>query len=152
MKSASKTIAIVSTFIFTSCFVSCSDNLDDQPIQDNVQTTSLMTVAINTETLASEQEQQVVELADSLTGELENKTVKWMSFYDPWHPTGTGNSKPVAVELFEKKYGGEIVYYPTTWENQYNDLSINILGGEGIDFFPATEAIPKCVKIGRAHV
>ena len=148
MKSVSKIIAIISAFTVTSCFASCSDNSNGQSLQDDVQTTTSMTVAINTETLAPEQEQQVVELADSLTGELENKTVKWLSFYDPWHPTGTGNSKPVSVELFEKKYGGEIVYYPTTWANQYNDLSTNILGGEGIDFFPATEAVPKCVISG----
>ena len=49
------------------------------------ETTTAFTVEINTETLAPEQEEQVNALADSLTGELENKTIKWLSFYDPWH-------------------------------------------------------------------
>lgn len=112
------------------------------------ETTTAFTVEINTETLAPEQEAQVNDLADTLTGELENKTVKWLSFYDPWHPTGLGNTKPVSVELFEKKYGGVIESYSTTWANQYSDLSTYILGGEGIDFFPASEAVPKCVISG----
>lgn len=71
-----------------------------------------------------------------------------MSFYDPWHPTGLGNTKPVSVELFEKKYGGVIEYFPTTWASQYDDLSTMILSGEGIDFFPAAEAVPKCMLSG----
>ena len=52
-----------------------------------------MTVEINTETLAPEQQEQVSALAETLTDkELENKTIKWLSFYDPWHPTsGFGN-------------------------------------------------------------
>ena len=112
------------------------------------ETTTALTVAINTETLAPEQEEQVADLADSLTGELENKNVKWLSFYDPWHATTQGNTKPVSMELFEKKYGGEVEYYQTTWANQYSDLSTFVLGGEGIDFFPASEAVPKCVISG----
>ncbi len=52
------------------------------------------------------------------------------------------------MELFEKKYDGVIETYSTTWANQYSDLSTFILGGEGIDFFPAAEAVPKCVLSG----
>lgn len=64
-------------------------------------------------------------------------------------PSATlGNTKPVSVELFEKKYGGNIETIMTTWENQYSDLSTKVLGGEGVDFFPATEAVPKCVISG----
>lgn len=79
------------------------------------QTVTAVTVEINTATMAAEQQEQVEELADTLTGELENKTVKWLSFYDPWHATTQGNTKPVSMELFEQKYGGEIEYYQTTW-------------------------------------
>lgn len=152
MKKISKTIAFIFALTFTAGAAACSQEEDGQTrhgyLMDESQTTPAMTVEVNTETLAPEQEAQVSDLADSLEGELSNKTVKWLSFYDPWHPTGQGNSKPVSVELFEKRYGGEIEYYPTTWANQYTDLSTNILGGEGIDFFPATEAVPKCVISG----
>ena len=52
--------------------------------------------------------------------------------------------------MFEKKYGGEIQYYPTTWENRFNDLSTYVLGGEGIDFFPGddTANFPKGIVSG----
>lgn len=151
MKNISKTMALISALAITATSAACSSNSDERSghgyLLDEAQTTPSMTVPINTETLAPEQEQQVADLADSLTGELENKTIKWMSFYDPWHPTGQGNSKPVSVELFEKRYGGEIEYYPTTWANFWNDLSTNVLGGVGIDFFP-DRVVPKCVVNG----
>ena len=151
MKKFGKIIAFTAALASLSAsFTACGSSSDDEVLVDasDTVTTTQATVAINTETLAPEQDQQVADLADSLTGELTNKTVKWLSFYDPWHPTGTGNTKPVSVELFEKKYGGEIEYIPTTWANQFNDLSTNILGGEGIDFFPAVEAVPKCAVSG----
>ena len=111
----------------------CGSSGDDGEhgyLLDDTTTTTAFTVELNTETLAPEQEEQVGNLADSLTGKLENKTIKWLSFYDPWHLTGLGNTKPVSVELFEKKYDGVIETYSTTWANQYSDLSTFILGGE----------------------
>ncbi|MGN1136044.1 MAG: carbohydrate ABC transporter substrate-binding protein [Oscillospiraceae bacterium] len=146
-----KAAASVAAVVFAaSALTACGEEDSEHGyLMAESETTPPVTVAINTETLAPEQEEQVADLADTLTDmELENKTIKWMSFYDPWHPTGQGNSKPVSVELFEKKYGGVIEYYPTTWANQYSDLSTYVLSGEGIDFFPASEAVPKCVISG----
>ena len=147
-KAAAALMAICMTAGLTACGNSGDDSGEHGYLLEETTTTTQVTVAINTETLAPEQEEQVANLADSLTGELENKKIKWMSFYDPWHPTGAGNSKPVSVELFEKKYGGEIEYIPTTWATQFDELSTSILGGDGIDFFPAAEAIPKCAING----
>lgn len=147
MKNIKKAIAAAVSLCMAAGLTACGSERQGILLEES-ETTTQMTVALNTETLAPEQQEQVADLADSLTGELENKTVKWMSFYDPWHPTGAGNSKPVSVELFETKYGGEIEYIPTTWENQMSDLATKVLGGEGIDFFPAVEAIPQCVISG----
>lgn len=134
---------------FTACGSSSDDSEGHGYLLEETTTTTAVTVEVNTETLAPEEDEQMQNLADSLTGELDNKVVKWLSFYDPWHATGEqGNSKPVSTELFEKKYGGEIKTYTTTWANQYDDLSTMILGGEGIDIFPAAEAVPKCVITG----
>jgi len=146
-----KTAAFCTALCITASMTACGSSGDDSEhgyLLDDTTTTTAFTVELNTETLAPEQDAQVNDLADSLTGELENKTIKWLSFYDPWHPTGFGNTKPVSVELFEKKYDGVIETYSTTWANQYSDLSTFILGGEGIDFFPAAEAVPKCVLSG----
>lgn len=140
-------MALSLTIVFS--LTACGGDEGGHGYLNETTTEARQTVAVNTETLAPEQQEQVAALADSLPDtELSNKTVKWMSFYDPWHPTGEGNSKPVSVELFEQKYGGVIEYLPTTWANQENDLSVAILGGEGVDFFPAIEAIPKYVMSG----
>ena len=145
MKNFRKIIAFISAVSVTAGLTACAGSSNGTASETTAETTTALTVAVNTETLAPEQQEQVADIADSLTGELENKTVKWLSFYDPWHPTGAGNTKPVSVELFEKKYGGEIEYYASSWSTIYTDLSTYVLSGEGIDFFPASEAVPKCV-------
>lgn len=149
MKNHKRALAFALAVSATAGLSACSDDGGEHGYLNATETTTQQTVALNTETLAAEEEEQVAELTDSLTDtELENKNIKWLAFWDPWHPTGQGNSKPVAVELFEKKYGGTIEYYPTTWENMANDLSVSVLGGEGIDFFPGMDSIPKYVISG----
>lgn len=102
-------------------------------------TTTAATVEVNTETLAAEEEDVLAGAMAKLQDvELENKEIKWLAHYDI-NPSGTGASKSVALEMFERKYGGSIKYYQTTWENRYNDLSTYVLGGEGIDFFPGDD-------------
>ena len=112
-------------------------------------TTTAKTVAENTETLAAEEEEALSTALSQLQDvELENKEIKWLAHYDI-NPGGNGASKKVELELFERKYGGSIKYYPTTWENRYNDLSTYVLGGEGVDFFPSDTAnLPKGIISG----
>lgn len=80
---------------------------------------------------------------------LKNKTVKWLAHYDV-NSAGVNSSKPAGVELFEKKYGGKIEWYPTTWERRYDDLATCILGGQSIDIFPGEDVynLPKGVVNG----
>ena len=68
---------------------------------------------------------------------LENGTIKWLATYDI-NPD-LGKPKMFALELFESKYGGKVEWIPTTWDNRYNDLSTNVLGGSSPDLFPAQE-------------
>ena len=81
---------------------------------------------------------------DLLTGELENKKIKWLSDWDI-NPDGTGKNVPTELAVFQERYGGEIEYYPTTYENRYDDLAQYIQSDEGIDFFYAgnLDAFPK---------
>lgn len=65
---------------------------------------------------------------------LENKTVRLLSYYDPFNE-GSNSSKSESLKYFEKKYGGEVKLYKTTWENRYSDLSQYVLSGEGIDMY-----------------
>lgn len=127
-----------------------NDGSSDATSEETTTTTTAKTVAVNTEEL---KEDEAAALEDTMSQlqdvELENKTIKWLAHYD-LNPSSNGASKSVGLEMFEKKYGGEIQYYPTTWENLFNDLSTYVLGGEGIDFFPGdyTANFPKGIVSG----
>ena len=57
----------------------------------------------------------------------------------------------LSLDLFERKYDGEIEYIQTTWSNRFTDLSTNILGGTGIDFCAGgdLDSYPKGVPNGQ---
>ncbi|MGN0603400.1 MAG: ABC transporter substrate-binding protein [Oscillospiraceae bacterium] len=118
--------------------------------EEPVVTTTQATVPINTAELSEEESEQMKGVADLLTGELENKTIKWMSFYDPFHATTSGNTKSLSLELFEEKYDGVIEYYETTWQDRFDKLAVFISSGEGIDFIPGgdLDSFPNCVING----
>ena len=114
-----------------------------------VTTTPAITTEINTETLAAEEADALAPaLAQLQDVELANKEIKWLAHYDI-NPGTNGASKKVELELFERKYGGSIKWYQTTYENRYNDLSTYVLGGEGIDFYASdTGNLPKGIISG----
>ncbi len=85
----------------------------------------------------NEEQAAVVEQVDVEAEKLENGTLKFLSFWDI-NPT-EGKPVPVALQLFQTKYGGKIEYWPTTWETRYNDLATKVLGGDSPDMFSATD-------------
>ena len=91
--------------------------------------------------------EQLAELAKSderLTGELENKTIKWLSTWDI-NSDDTGKTTPVELAIFQERYGGKIEWHQTTHSARYDDLANAINSDEGIDFFYAGDwdAFPK---------
>ena len=147
-----KIAAALAAVIFASAALTSCSGADDQEQITTAETTTAITVEINTETLAPQDEQAVDDVTSLLKDvELENKTIKWFSFYDPFHATTSGNQKALSLELFEKKYGGEIEYIATTWQQRFSDLSTNILGGTGIDFTPGgdLDSFPRGVPNGQ---
>ncbi len=152
MKNTKKILAGIMALAMTAGFTACGGGDEEsggttaagggaeaETTTEATTTTTAATVAINEEGL-KEDEESVLENAMSQLqdAELENKEIKWLAHYDI-NPSGNGASKSVALEMFERKYGGSIKYYSTTWENRYNDLSTYVLGGEGIDFFPGDD-------------
>lgn len=85
------------------------------------------------------------EKSDLLTGELENKTIKWLSSWDINSADNDGKSTPAFLVAFEERYGGKIEWYQCTHEERYEQLAKAINGNEGIDFFYAgdLDAFPK---------
>ena len=76
-----------------------------------------------------------------LTGELENKTIKWMASWD----INKAEDVPVDLALFQERYGGKIEFHQVIYEERYDKLTQAIQSGEGIDFFSAgdMDAFPK---------
>ena len=151
MKNIKRLFAGLTALAAVGSLTACSGGDSDAPITE-ATTTTAKTVEINTETLSAEDESALDDVASNmLTGELENKTIKWFSFYDPFHATTSGNTKALSLELFETKYGGEIEYVETTWANRFNDLSTKILGGEGVDFIAGgdLDGFPRGVPNGQ---
>ncbi len=87
--------------------------------------------------MATETRESLAELAktdERLTGELENKTIKWLSDWDI-NSDDTGKTTPIELAIFQERYGGEVEWYQTTYGARYDNLANYINSDEGIDFF-----------------
>lgn len=156
MKRLKKALSGVLALAMTAGFAACSSegnpsggNSADATTTTEATTTTAVTVAVNENELSDEQADALSNAMSQLQDvELENKEIKWLAHYDI-NPSTNGASKKVELELFERKYGGHITWIPTTWENRYNDLSTNVLGGTGVDFYASdTGNLPKGIISG----
>lgn len=86
----------------------------------------------------------VVAGEELLTGELENKTIKWLSTWDI-NPDSSGKNVPMELAIFQERYGGVVESKIVAYAGRYDALANAINGDEGIDFFPASDfdAFPK---------
>ena len=117
--------ASLAAVILTASLASCNKPSDGKT--DNLDT-------------ATREELASLAAKDSrLTGELENKTIKWMANW------GFSAEKDPNLVVFQERYGGNIEETIIDWSVRYDKLATAINGDEGIDFFPAgdTDAFPK---------
>ncbi len=152
-----KTLAGLSALTFALSLSACGGSSDSgnagggEGVATTAETTTAITVELNTETVSEEDQGTLDKAADEFLPdvELENKTIKWLAHYDLNPNTSAGVSESIPLNLFRTKYGGQIEWITTTWNSRYSDLSTMVLGGEGIDFFPCdTAALPKGVISG----
>lgn len=130
MKNVRKTIAFVSALALMGSMTACGSTGDSGASETT-------TVSTAPKELDEEDKAAVAEVDIGDDEKLENGTIRWLATYDI-NPD-KGKPKMFALELFESKYGGSVEWIPTTWENRYNDLSANVLGGTSPDLFPAQE-------------
>lgn len=143
MQKIKRVIAGICAFSAVMGFSACDNGDSDGGTAQGSGTSATTTTATVGETLASEDE-EALGGAESMLRDAENekKVIKFLSNWDI-NPSA-GESIPAALSLFQKKYDGKVEYIPTTWEARYSDLSTNVLGGTGIDFFSIEEdALPK---------
>jgi hypothetical protein len=62
----------------------------------------------------AEEVAQIAAGDERLTGELSNKTIKWMANWDI-NPDATGKSTPIELAIFQSRYGGKVEYVPVDW-------------------------------------
>ncbi len=157
MRNSKKIFAGILALTMTAGLTACGSddansggNTAEETTTAEVTTTTAVTVEKNTETLKEDEATALEEGAMTQLQDIElaNKEVKYLAHYD-LNPSGNGASKKVENELFERKYGGSLKWYQTTWENRYNDLSTYVLGGEGIDFYVSDSGnLPKGIISG----
>ncbi|HCR74084.1 MAG TPA: sugar ABC transporter substrate-binding protein, partial [Ruminococcus sp.] len=90
MKKIAAALLVSAAVLLTAC--SASDSSDKNKASDEIQK-KLDGI------LSSD--------GELLTGELENKTIKFLSTWDI-NPDATGKSVPLELALFQQKYGGNI--------------------------------------------
>ncbi|MBR5405483.1 MAG: ABC transporter substrate-binding protein [Oscillospiraceae bacterium] len=81
---------------------------------------------------------EIASQSELLTGELENKTIKWMANWDI-NPDGTGKNVPIELAIFQSRYGGKVEFTNVDWNSKFDALANAINGDTGIDFFPASD-------------
>ncbi len=126
MKKAKQFIAAAVSVLLAASVVSCGSG------GQNEKTDKL-------DTATREELAKIAAKDERLTGELENKTIKWMANW------GFSTEKDTNYVVFQERYGGRIEPVIIDWEVRYDKLATAINGDEGIDFFPAgdTDAFPK---------
>ena len=116
-KSARIALHCLLAMVLTIPLVACgSDTKDTTPKKD----------------MSANTREQLAELAKSderLTGELENKTIKWMSDWDI-NSDDTGKTTPIELAVFQERYGGQIEWHQTTYGARYDNLA-NAINSDG---------------------
>ncbi|MDO5558850.1 MAG: ABC transporter substrate-binding protein [Oscillospiraceae bacterium] len=126
MYKSKKIIAAFTSVLLAACICSCNSSSDSSSTKD----------------VSPQTRQELASLAakdERLTGELENKTIKWMA---NWNLNTDSNIERV---VFQERYGGNIEETIVDWDSRYEKLAAAINSDEGIDFFSAGDfdAFPK---------
>lgn len=93
-------------------------------------------------TMNSEQQQQAEEI-ETKEFELENKSITFLASWA--RNPANGKNKDVALELFQSRYGGEVVDIVVPDADRYDRLAALVTAGDSPDFFSAgdMDAFPK---------
>ena len=95
-------------------------------------------------TMAPEQQEQTEEIKTK-DFELENKSITFLASW-PRNPAN-GKNKDVALELFQTRYGGEIIDHTVADDMRFDELAKLVSTGQSPDFFSVgdMDSFPKCV-------
>ena len=90
-----------------------------------------------------------IHLPDAASTPAAGKNIKLLSFYDEFHNYNEGEVVNTGFFTFKEKYGCDIDWVETTWDQRMNDLANQVLSGDAPDFFPfETSLFPSGVMKG----
>ncbi len=77
-----------------------------------------------------------------------NTVFQWFSWYDDFHNYSDDEVVNTGYFTFKEKYGCDLEWVETTWDNRYNDLANLLLGGTPPDAYPSyNDVFPtNCIK------
>lgn len=132
MRNIKRIVAAVMAVSLSMSFIACSKTKEESKPKKDLDSATREEIG------------SILAQDERLTGELENKTIKWLANWDI-NPDSTGKNVPIELAVFQERYGGKVESKIVPWESRYEQLSTSILGDEGIDFFPAgdMDAFPK---------
>ena len=111
----------VLAFVMVASLAACGGGNDSQKVTATLSSEDASTVA------------NVATALDDLT--LENKTIKWFSFYDI-NPSADAETIDPDYVMFTEKFGGTIEYMQAAWDERFTAMANLILGGNSPDFYP----------------
>lgn len=134
MKKLKKVTSSIALAVLSVMFFSCGEK-NESSVTNDVDPAVRQTIAEN------------AKKSELLTGELENKTIKWLAEWDINADDNSGKSTPAFLVAFQERYGGNIEWHKCTYEERYEQLAKSINADEGIDFFYAgdLDAFPRGV-------
>lgn len=93
---------------------------------------------VSTNAMDKEDQEAVGQIAEQLEDiDLANKKIRFLSHWDI-NP-GEGQTAGPDLQMFKDKYGGEIEWVQTTWDNRYTDLAKMVMADDSPDFFSAMD-------------
>lgn len=143
MKNIKKFVAAVSALVLSLGAVSCGNEEEKTAAPADEVTSETASVATTVKEaqvvdMNDMQKMAMDNLAENLPDkELANKTIKFISHWD-MNP-GDGQVVSPYLQLFKEKYGGNIEWVQTTWENRYDDITNLVLAKDSPDFFSAMD-------------
>lgn len=107
MMKIKKILIMLAAISMTAAFASCGKEKESSSV-DNLDS-------------ATREELALIAAQDSrLTGELENKTVKWMANW------GFSTESHSELVVFQERYGGKVEETIVPWESRYEKLATSI--------------------------
>lgn len=135
MNMTKKLSAALAALVALTSLTACDEG-GTQSTSSIQQSTSLTTTTASPSTMREEDAQTIAEI-ELEAFELENKTIKFLSSWDI-NPAN-GKAVPVALEMFQQTYGGNIEFVSTTWDQRYDKLAALVAAGDSPDFFSAAD-------------